>query len=125
MLNSDDAKTCKRCGSTLPVAAPPELVENLVFGGFMQTEKGYFVRVRNTGTAPMAVDRVTLSGQRTEILGVAAGKGTFAEGIVTVPPGDETTISFKPPPEMVLVGRRQLAVHTTNGSEDSFEITWS
>lgn len=89
--NPDGAKTCVKCGLPLPMPAP-EPVDKVSTDEFLINERDLSARVRNTGTASMAMTKVFREGIPTPILGISARIGTLEGESVTVQPGTLTSM---------------------------------
>jgi hypothetical protein len=92
---SEDDMVCPQCGAEVEARAQPELVENLAVEMIMIDQRGFTLRLRNSGTAPLTVVRVTYAGQPTEITNLSTEKGTVKDGRLTLEPGDLGELTFR------------------------------
>ena len=94
---SEDDNLCPNCGAEVaPVEEKVELVENLSIDAIIISERGFTFRIRNTGTAPLTVARVTFYDKPTEIVSISSDKGTLEDGRVIFLPGDGGEVTFQP-----------------------------
>ena len=92
---SDDDTACPQCGAKVEARPNPELVESLAFEMIFIDQRGFTLRARNSGTAPLTVVRVTYAGQPTEITNLSSEKGTVKDGRLTLEPGDLGELTFR------------------------------
>ncbi len=91
-----DYKTCPNCGAEVVSLKQPELVEMLSFEQTLINDRGFTFRIKNTGTAPLTVSRVTFDRLPTQLVGISSESGTVKDGVLTLQPGDSGEVTFRP-----------------------------
>lgn len=118
------SKVCVSCGADLtsPPVEPP--VEKLTIES-CGVALGYTtLRVRNSGTAPLTVTRVTFGSETIMVRGIYSGSGTLKGDMVSLQPGEAVTISLEQSPMAISGNEYPVMVLTTSGKTYSTSLVW-
>ena len=89
-------KVCPNCGAELNVAQEKvELVESLAVEAIIISEKGFTLKVHNTGTAVLVVDRIVFYRNQAQIVGVSPPPEKPEETKPTIAPGASAEVTFR------------------------------
>jgi hypothetical protein len=115
---------CPSCGADLSHPQPEPAIEKMVIESCGVTFGATLLRVRNTGTAQLTVERVIFGERPIRILGISSGSASLKVDQVTIQPGDGVTISLEQSPTAMSGNEYPVVVITAAGNRYNTNLVW-
>jgi hypothetical protein len=116
--------TCPSCGADVSRPLPEPPVEKLVLESCGVTLGATLLRVKNAGTAPLAVEKVIFGDVPIRILGISSGTASLKQDRVIIEPGDSVTISLEQSPKVVTGNEYKVVATTATGRQYYTTLVW-
>jgi uncharacterized OB-fold protein len=120
---SESDRACPSCGAKV-APIEPEPVEKLAIETFIISEKGFSIRVFNSGTKPLIIARISFNNRDTRITGISSGKGTMREGRISMEPGDRADVTVELSSEQLSGRAYPVEVVTDAGNRCTTQVDW-
>ncbi|HVP23668.1 MAG TPA: zinc ribbon domain-containing protein [Conexivisphaerales archaeon] len=120
----DEMKLCANCGTDLRTPQQEPLVEKLTIESCGVTFGYMVLTVKNSGTAPLTIEKVEFGDESAGIQGITSGNGAIRQGRVTLQPGDAVSVLLRQPPTAFSGNEYPVVAVTSTGNRYPTSLVW-